>query len=92
MLTHPNQKCLLPTVWESCSIHISLQPRHLTFIFPANERTNGAGRVGMISPLVLLSEPTALSAGVQNSLASWEIWFNAEGQRLSLGRGAIAAK
>lgn len=79
-------------VWESSSIHIFLQPRRLTFIFPGNKRTNGAGRVEMISPLVPLSEPTALSAVVQNGTAFWEIWFNAEGQKLSLGRGAMAVK
>lgn len=43
-------------------------------------------------PLILLSEPTALSAGVQNTAALWEIWVNAEGQKLSQGREAMAAK
>lgn len=37
-------------VWESSPIRIFLQPWRLTFIFPANKRTNGAGRVEMIWP------------------------------------------
>lgn len=36
-------------VWESSLILILLQPRHLTFIFPGNNLTNGAGRAEMIS-------------------------------------------
>lgn len=43
-----------------------------------------------LAPLILLSEPTALPAGVQNAAAFWEMWFNAEGQKLSLG--ALAAE
>lgn len=37
-------------------------------------------------PLALLSEPTALSARVQNPMAFWEIWLSTEGEKLSLGR------
>jgi len=76
-------------VWESFLICIFLQLSHLTFIFSVNNHTNGARRVEMIPPpLDPLSEQTALSAGVQNTPAFWEIWFNAEGQKLSLGREA----
>lgn len=55
MLTHLNQRCLLYTTQiPECGrvprYASFLQPWHLTFIFPGNSRTNGAGRVEMISP------------------------------------------
>lgn len=49
-----------------------------------------------LPPLLELSslylKKTALSAGVQNTTAFWEIWFNTEGQKLSLGHETVLVK
>lgn len=40
----------------------------------------------------LSEKKTASSAGVQNPTAFWEIWFNTEGQELSLGHETVLIK